>query len=322
MTTENATQPGAFESASSARSQALAQIAKGVHEANAEDFNSFDENTGEIGAKLTPPPAAPQTVETTTERPEQTEQTAQTQTTEQQPAQELTDDGMETIVVFGQQHKVKREQLLEAGRRTLQKESAAEKQLEEAKRIRAEAEAYARGLMQRQPSSDAGTTQEPASSDPANGTGATQGLPYATPQVRAWLKQELWIDRAEEAAQRFAKEFPDIASDPDLARLVSMRENDRLEQAALEGKPLGDPWDAYKSHGEYVRTKYGKQPSPGSQVQVSDTKAERKRDVQVVTGSTTTRPQPAAPKPLTTAEQIEKMRQQRAQGSRQLQPTR
>lgn len=308
MTTENATQPGAFESGSSARSNAIAQIAKSVHETYAEDLSSFNEDTGEVTGK------AP-VQETQQAEPEQEQAAA----VEQQPA----DDGLETIVIDGQEKKVKREQIIEAGRRTLQKESAADRRLEEAAETLRRVKAMESALMQRQPSSDAGMEEQQASSDPANGT-ATQGRAQgqATPDIGTLVDERLWLRDADKAAQRFTQEFKDLADDPYAARLVAQLENERLAKLAQEGKPVtaSDPWQAYESHGKQVREWLGKA-KPAEVVAVSKDKAERKRDTVTVTGSTTTRPAPTQAKPPTTAELIERMRQQRGQG-RQIQPSR
>lgn len=318
MTTENATQSGAFESGSSARSNALAEIAKRVHDRNAADFSSFNEDTGEV-LKTAPTEQSTQQVETQdadTTTASSTDDNADTgQTT--QATQATQDDGLETLLIDGRETRVKREQVLDAGKRTLQKEAAADRRLEEAAETLRRAKAYEQGIMQRQPSSDAGNYQQ-ASSDPANGNGGYQAT--ATPDLGTLVDQRLWIHDANKAAQRFKEEFKDLVDDPYAARLVAKLEDERLRKAASEGSPLGDPWDAYKTHGEQIRSWLGKA-TPKGVVQVSADKAERKRDTVTVTGSSTTRPAPVAQKPLTVTEQVEKMRQQRQQG-RQIQPSR
>jgi hypothetical protein len=305
MTQENATQPGAFESASSARSQAMAQIAARVHDGQAADLSTFDEGTGEITGKLkAEPEQTTETVETpveasTEEVVEQPAQTAQVQ----QPA----DDGLETIVIDGQEKKVKRDQIIEAGRRTLQKESAADRRLEEAAETLRRVKAMEAALMRGQPSSDAGDGNEPSSSDGANGTTSTRAT--ATPDLGTLVDERLWLRDADKAAQRFKEEFKDLADDPYAARLVAQLENERLGQLANEGKAVtgSDPWEAYKAHGAKVREWLGKA-KPTEPVKVSTDKAERKRDTVTVTGSTTRTPAPTQSKPPTLSETIEKMR--------------
>lgn len=310
MTTENATPEGVFESAHSARSNALSEIAKRVHQENAADLRGFNEDTGEIDRQ---PPSE--------SLPPQTADAAQSAESDQpaasQPAPEANtppqDDDTEVIVVNGREQRVKREQVIEAGRRTLQKESAADRRLEEASETLRRAHAYEQALLQGRPSSDAGMNPPP-SSDAANGRGAAASDP-ATPNVRALVKQELWTERANAAAERFAQEYEDLAKDPMAARLVSQLENERLAKLAAEGRsPIDDdPWGAYKSHGETVRQWLGKA-KPQGLPQVSADRAERKRDTVTVTGSTTRVPPPATPKPPTVVDTIEQMRLARRSG--------
>jgi hypothetical protein len=298
MTTENATQQGAFEPAHSARSNAMAEIAKRVHDQQAEDFSTFDEDTGEITGQA--PPA----------QPEQEQEQEQEQVEQVVQSQETKDDGLETIVIDGQERKVKREQIIEAGRRTLQKESAADKRLEEAAETLRRVKAMEAALLRGQPSTDAGGENEQASSDPANGAAAQNTRESkATPDLGTLVDERLWLRDADKAAQRFKEEFKDIAEDPFAARLVAQLENERLQALAQEGKPMtsADPWEAYKAHGAKVREWLGKA-KPTGQVQVSEDKAERKRQTVTVTGSTTTRPAPTQAKPLSTSERIEQMR--------------
>lgn len=311
MTTENATQPGAFESGSSARSNALQEIAKRVHNEKAEEFNSFNEETGEIAGKAEAQPEEAEKLLQRTgntfveQQPAAQEEGAETQTAQvQQPV-----DDLETIVIDGQERKVKRDQIIEAGRRTLQKESAADKRLEEAAETLRRVKAMEQALLRGQPSSDAGEESEQASSDPANGAARETTQNRATPDLGTLVDERLWLRDADKAAQRFKEEFKDIADDPLAARLVAQLENERLAKLAEEGQPVtsADPWEAYKAHGAKVREWLGKA-KPTGQVEVSRDKAERKRDTVTVTGSTTSRPQPTQAKQPTTGERIEQMR--------------
>ncbi len=297
MSDQNATQPGAedFKPAYGQRSSAIDQIAKGVNASYTEDLADFNEDTGQIT-----PLEKPKVEPTAEEAPESTapEQTAESQT----PAPE---DDLIAIVVDGQEVKVKRDQLIDAGRRTLQKESAADRRLQDATETLNRARAYEQSLLQRgQPSPDAGNEEQVPSSDASNGNSA-----QATPDLRTLVKQELWKENAVKAADRFAVEFKEIADDPLAYQLVVQLENDRLAQAATEGLPLGDPWNAYKAHGEKVMTWLGK--TRGTTPAIPDDKTERKRGTVTVVGSGTRQPAPQAPKVLTVAEQIEKMRTSR-----------
>lgn len=308
MSDPNATQTGAedFKPAYGQRTSAIDQIAKGVNASYAEDLAQFNEDTGQI-TPLEKTPVEPAAEETPGDTTPEQEAAAESQT----PAPE---DDLIAIVVDGQEVKVKRDQLIDAGRRTLQKESAADRRLQDATETLNRAKAYERSLMQQgQPSPDVGNEEQVPSSDASNGNSA-----QATPDLRTLVKQELWKENAVKAADRFAVEFKEIADDPLAYQLVVQLENDRLAQAAAEGLPLGDPWNAYKAHGEKVMTWLGK--TRGTTPAIPDDKTERKRGTVTVVGSGTRQPAPQAPKVLTLSEQIEKMRTGR-QG-RPVQPNR
>lgn len=294
---DNATQTGAdnLQPAHAGRNAALAQIAKAVDASYQEDMNRFDETTGVIEEKE----KQAQTAETQQE--EQEEQQQETQ--EAKP--EAKEDDLETIVVQGQKVQVNKSQLLDAGRRTLQKESTADKRLQEATEMHRQAQAYLASLKQQhQPSSDADAQNQSPSSDATNEAGAQR--PATQDQIRALVRQEQWLANAETAAQRFMSEFKDIAEDPMLMRLASHLEDERIAQAKSEGIPLGDPWEAYKKHGETIRTRFGK--PQVEKAAVSEDRVERKRSTTTVVGAGARMQASQPQKPLSTSEQIEKMR--------------
>lgn len=308
MIKDDATQTGAesLQPAYAGRNAALAQIAKAVDQSYQEDLNAFDEATGTILPKTGQAQPNPGAQVADPDEGEQQEQ--EHQETQQQPAaQAQPEEDLETIVVDGQQVQVKRSQLFDAGRRTLQKEATADKRLQEATELLRQAQAYAQGLRQpAQPSQDAGQFSQSPSSDETNGSGAQAR--QATPDARALVREELWMHDATKAAQKFRDEFKDIAADPLLMRLAAQLEDERLAKAAAEGLPPGDPWEAYKQHGEAIRARFLKPQAQTAQPVVPEDKTERKRSVTAVVGSGA-RAQTAQPKqPLSTKEQIEQMR--------------
>jgi hypothetical protein len=321
MQQDNATQTGAesLSPAHAGRNAALAQIASQVNAGYQEDLASFDETTGQILPKQAEKPEQQPAQETqaAVQEGEQEEQRESQQATQQTPAQE---EDLETIVVDGQQVQVKRSQLFDAGKRTLQKEATADKRLQEATEMLRQAQAYAQSLRQQhQPSQDAGDfSQSPPGQDATNRSGAQV---QATPEdIRALVRHEQWLANAETAAQRFRTEFKDIADDPLLMRLAGQLEDERLAQAAQSGAPLGDPWEAYRKHGETIRTRFLKT-NQTVQPAVSEDRQERKRSTTTVVGAGA-RMQASQPKqPLTTTEIIEQQRIARKQG-RQFQPAR
>lgn len=322
MQQDNATQTGAesLSPAHAGRNAALAQIASQVNAGYAEDMAPFDEATGKILPKAEKPPEqqpAQETQAAADEGEEQAEQQESQEATQQTqaPAEEL-----ETIVVDGQQVQVKRSQLFDAGKRTLQKEATADKRLQEATETLRQAQAYAQSLRQQhQPSQDEGAfSQSPSGQDATNRSGAQ--VQATQEDIRALVRHEQWLANAETAAQRFRTEFKDIAEDPLLMRLAGQLEDERLAQAAQSGAPLGDPWEAYRKHGETIRARFGKPQTV--QPAVSEDRQERKRSTTTVVGAGA-RMQASQPKqPLTPSELIEQMRVNRAKGFRQLPTTR
>lgn len=294
---ENATQQGAenLQPAHAGRNAALAQIAKAVDAGYQEDMNRFNEETGVIEENQAPRTEA--VVETQQEEEQPERQEAQTT--------ETPEEDVETIVVQGQQVQVKKSQLIDAGRRTLQKEATADKRLQEATEMHRQAQAYLASLKQQhQPSSDADAQTQSPSSDATNGTGDQRQATQET--IRALVRQEQWLATAETAAQRFMSEFKDIAEDPLLMRLASQLEDDRIAQAKAEGIALGDPWEAYKKHAETIRTRFGKPQT--EKAAVSEDRIERKRSTTTVVGAGARMQSSQPQKPPTTSEQIEKMR--------------
>lgn len=315
MEQDNATQTGAesLSPAHAGRNAALAQIAKAVDASYQQDMSAFDEDTGQVLPKQEPKQEPQQAAQ---EAADDAQDGAddQPQQTAQQP-----DEDLETIVVDGRQMQVKRSQLLDAGKRTLQKEATADKRLQEATELMRQAQAYAQALRRGQPSSDAGGEPESPSSDATDGNGVNPRQP-ATPDIGTLVDQRLWMHDASKAAQRFKSEFKDIAEDPMLMRLAAQLEDERLAKAAAEGLPPGDPWDAYQKHGEAIRARFGK-PQAQAKPQVSEDRIERKRSTTTVVGAGARMQASQPSKPLTPSEQIEAMRLARSKG-RQIQPVR
>lgn len=271
-----ATQQGA--EAVNPRNAALAQIAQQAHAQVAPDLQAFDEDTGEIeAAPVTPDPVEPEPVE-----PEAAPVVAA------QPE-------VEVIVVDGHRLEVPRDKLLEAGRRTLQKESAADKRLQEATELKRQWEARINGAA---PSSDAQLQQQPTTAfDPA---ALVQSLDQQ-------IESKLYVREANKAAQQFLSEFKDIAENPMAMKLAVALENERLAVAAALGEPPGDPWEAYRKHGEAIRQHFGMKP-----VTPRD-KTELKRSISTVPAASARAPAPQVQRPKTTSEIIAEQRKARHQ---------
>jgi len=325
MTTK-ATQSGAaateekpaLQYAHEARGKLIQEIAQRRHAERAGEFSEFNEETGEVGG-----PAfqqeQPQQEETPADAPAQ-EQAGEGEQEQQQAAQEekpepQQTDEYETLIVHGQEIKVEKSKIFEAGKRTLQKETAADRRLEEATRMRREAETLLQRVQRVAQGAALPNEQQPSGHEPAAAEPSPTTLdPGALmEQVAHQTALMLYNRDAEKAAKKFVEEFQDIASDPILAAYVVQLEDQRIREATELGNPLGDPFEAYRKHGLAIREwqkKHGLLRQPESTQQ----KVERKKEtVQNVPSASLKAPAPTPPKPPTRGEIIEQMRKARGQ---------
>lgn len=287
-----------LQPAHAGRNAALAEIAKRAHEEVAPDLKAFDEATGEIAQDE--PKNDPE--------PQQTAEPEQRDEPEQTPAEPKAK--MVQIVVHGQTIEVPEDKIIEAGRRTLQKETAADKLLQEAAEKRRQAEALFQQAQQR-------VSQDPAHSAPSREDAPQE--PQLTPQVLdQYMEQKLYMRDAQRAVQVFEQEYPEIANDPVLRGYAARLEDERLHHAAAVGEPVGDPIEAYRKHGETVRKWL--QERTGNKPAVPQDKQERKRTITSVQAANARAPAPQEKKPMTTSEIIEQQRL--ARRGRQIQPNR
>jgi hypothetical protein len=286
-----------LQPAHSARNAAIAEIAKQAHAEVAPDLRKFDEESGIVE-------------EAPKEEPKQAQEVIEEVTPEEALKPEDKPAKTVQIVVHGQTIEVPEDKIIEAGRRTLQKETAADKLLQQA----AEKERRAEALLQQ--------AQQRASKDPAQAP-SQEDAPQEqqlTPQVLdQYMEQKLYTREAQRAVKLFEQEFPEIAGDPHLLGIAARLEDERLAHAAAVGEPIGDPVEAYRKHGESVRKWL--QERTGNKPTVPQDKQERKRSITTVQAANARAPAPQDKKPLTTAEIIEQQRIARRQG-RQIQPNR
>lgn len=274
------------------RTAAIQQIAAQAHANVAEDLQEFDEATGEIAPRDDKGRFAkkdePQVAEATPEPVK---------------AEEPKDEPkLESIVVDGRKLEVPLDRVLEAGRRALQKESAADKRLQEAAHLKKQWEARIKEL------SPQGDTALPGEGVTTEGP-ATNGFDPAmlSETIDRTLDQKLYDREARKAAERFQKEFPEIAKDKRLMGLAGVMEDERLATVQALGDDLGDPWEAYRKHGDDIRRLVG------YKAPVSEDRLDRKRQTASVPAASarTQAPQPTRPK--TTSEIIEEQRKARHQ---------
>lgn len=292
--TDTATQTGVEEVVNplpNPRNAILDQIAAKHDAAQASDFQPFNESTGEILPREVVEPD----VEVKPDEPE-AKDPEPVEAKESEPVDE------ETIVVDGKEQKVAKDKIYEAGRRALQKESAADKRLEEATRMFREAQELKKRLdAMTGPSEDGQFSGQEAPS--------VEDAQPALPDIDRLLDQKLYMRDAQSAAKRFQTEFADVMSNPVFATWVSVQEDERIKQAMADGLPLGDPWEAYSQHGLKAREQMQKLSGTPAQ---SD-KLDRKRETTVIKGAAVRAPAPVEDKPETHADIIAAMRKSRGQ---------
>ena len=286
--TEDPTQQGGQETPQNPRAAAMQQIAARVHEQLAPEFADFDEESGQITPREEQDAGAPETPE----------QSPQVEAAEEPPPAPK----MLTIIVDGQPIEVEESRILEAGKRTLQKDHAADKRLQEAAQLRRYYETQIAQL-QRPSTQDAPAQAQPAS--------APQAIAIDPATLDTYLENKMYARDAQKAAEKFIEDFPEIAGDPHLMALAARLEQQRIETAAALGEGLGNPFHAYRKHGEAVMEWLQKR--TGS-VPVQTDKQDRKRTIQAIPAVNARAPAPKEERPMTNAEKIEQMRQQRLQG--------
>lgn len=272
------------------RNNAIADIAKRVDAAVQEELHEFDEDTGELGK----PVLEKKEVKAPEDEPNEPDEPQEPEAKVEAPAIRMVD-----ITVDGRHMQVPEDKIIEAGKRTLQKESAADRRLQEA----VTKERQAQAMLERAERLSRGD----ASTEPA----PSQDAPQQTQDIRSVVKIELYNAESEKALAKFKQEFPEIISDPILSRLAAQLEDDRMAQAAAFGEPLSDPVEAYRKHGESIRARLGKMAAPA---ETSAAKIEKKRAMTVAPAANARAPQPVEKKPLSVSEQIEAMRTARSRG--------
>jgi hypothetical protein len=223
----------------------------------------------------------------------------------------------ETIIVDGQEVTVPKNKIIEAGRRTLQKEAAADSRLQHATELFRQAQQYAAqvGLNAEPPAQGARQQSAPSGEDEqGQQQPRQQGIDPAAigAAVDERLNGALYRRDAEAAARRFKEEFPDIVSNPMAATWVAQQEDMRIQQATASGKPLGDPYEAYRAHGEAARSQL-KALGVQAPSNVAENKADRKRSTVAVSGASVRTPAPQPDKPKSTSQIIADMRKARHQ---------
>lgn len=312
-----ATQTGAEEvqATPNPRMLAIEQIANTVEEQKKEEFTPLVPEGSHEAPEAKP---AEEQAKEPGNAPEQDAQALETQTPEEP---EKPQERLITIKVDGREMQVPESQIIEAGRRTLQKEVAADKRLEEATRLLREAEARAKqppkqDVAQAPQQYDAATlAQALTSGDPQLAALAVEEIQKAGRQpqqaippeaIFGFVRQEI---EATTAQEQFKSEYADIVKDPFLLQLAVNLEDQRLAKVAAGLEPVIPLYEAFKQHGEAIRKWRGTQ----AQGETLSEKRERKSTVQTLPSAKAKAPAPEQDKPETTEDIIQQMRKSRRQ---------
>lgn len=233
--------------------------------------------------------------------------------TEEPIAAEQTED-MVTIKVDGVERQVSRALIEEAGIKTLQKESASDRRLEEATRLLSEAQEMHKKL---RPSNDAVETQPLPVEDEA--VQLARAIQYGTEEEAAAVIKRLQQEgRAQatpeqiahfigdqielrEAFKLFKTDYPEIQQDPHLGALAV-----QMEGLARRNGDTRSYKELYTDIGEHLRTWRG-----GASSTVD--KQERKASVQTIPIASGRRQAPETPKEPSPSDIVNDMRKARHQ---------
>ena len=217
------------------------------------------------------------------------------------------------IKVDGEEREVPKDKILDAGIRALQKESTADKRLEEATRLLREVQTKYAAPQEEHPSQkqepwdDATIAYALEHGDEAQKAYAVRqlrGRDDATP-IEAVEKRILDTIDFREASSWFQNEYSDIVKDPYLLQLAASTE-DRL-RADGDNRPRKE---LYKEIGDNLRKWRG----GAAQTQTMEQKQEQKSaKVVSLPSASMKKSAPQEPKPKTTADVIEEMRKARGQ---------
>lgn len=292
----------------SARNEALASIAERARQERDEEIKS---NGGEVVDTLN---VEKEEVEEKAEVVDEVKETPKAEVKEEveEPKPEVV-----RIKVDGEEREVPKDKILDAGIRALQKESTADKRLEEATRLLREVEQkYVQPQEKKQetPSQEwddatvAYALEHGDESQKAYAVSLLRGRgnttqDYEAIEQRAVIKALDTVD-FRDSSQWFLNEYKDIVADPYLAQLAGLAEaNARSNGDTRSRKEL------YKAIGDDLRKWKG-----GVTVTTSlEEKKEQKSNITNLPSASVKKSTPAEAKPKTTADVIEQMRKSRGQ---------
>jgi len=217
------------------------------------------------------------------------------------------------IKVDGVEMEVPREKIVDAGIRTLQKESSADRRLEEATRLLREVhERIAPPKQEPEPSPKwddqtiAYALEHGTEEQKAYAVGQLRGRDNATPEQIIQYAEQRVLDKVDfqNSSEWFLNEYKDITSDPYLFNLAAMEEN-RLRSTG-DTRPRKD---LYKDIGETLRKWRGGFVASQS----LDDKKEQKSKIVNLPSASAKKTVPEDAKPKSASDIIEEMRKRRGQ---------
>lgn len=299
------------------RDDLIERLAKKAYDANREYAKSHnvdlpdypEDSAGDEEAQkdedLSPADEAPEEVAETEDQADSQGDEADVSDDEVEPVE----PDLVTIKVDGVTKQVERSKVIEEGIRALQKESSADRRLEEATRLLNDTRARfeqppAQDVAPKQPSKDAatmahaiqyGTEEEAAQAISELQERNRQNV--ATPeQIAKWVDERYQF---QSAVQEFETNYPDIVKDPYLCQIAAdleahKRANGDQRHFRAIYKEIGDEIMAWR---EKISA-----PKPFAE------KQQRKAAVETVKSASVKKAEPEQPKPPTAAEIIEDMR--------------
>lgn len=216
------------------------------------------------------------------------------------------------IKVDGEEREVPEEKIVDAGIRAMQKESTADKRLEEATRLLREIEQKYAQPKQETPSQEwddqtiAYALEHGTEEQKAYAVSQLRGRNHATPEEVAQIAEARVLDKVDfrEASDWFLSEYKDIAGDPYLAQLAVV-----AEQRARATGDKRSRKELYKSIGEDIRKWKGGITATDSFKE----KTENKSKIVNLPAASVKKTEPQEAKPKTPSEVIAEMRKARGQ---------
>lgn len=313
MTTDTATPTGVEEEQqpiANPRNEMLAEIAERTRKERDEEIKA---SGGEVVDTRSEPVAD-------TPEPEQEqepEQVAEPVAETVEPEKKEPEPEFVTVKVDGELRQVPRDKIYEAGLRAVQKESTADKRLEEATRLLKEVESRLTQPVAQQnqnPSQEWDDSIIAYALEHGNEEQKTEAVrqlrgreKIATPDQIAQIAEARVLDKVDfqQASEWFASEYKEVRSDPYLLQLAAIQEDQMRKNGDMRPRK-----ELYKEIGDNLRKWKGGQVAAPT----LEEKRELKTNIVNLPSASVRKAAPEAQKPQTASDIIEAMRKRRGQG--------